>query len=302
MKKYIGIVVLRSFNEAPDERAERLQEEAERMGVLVKMFDHGKFAVVFGPAGTRIYYDGKAVNIAQFRAIIPIAHFTENIVESLFCIRAFEDAGVPSFNPSDGVMLAKDKIRSTYSLSLKGLCIIPSAVNFSPYGLRPIWRMAGGDHVVCKLGKGSLGKGVALFPNKISLVSTVELLASKGVKASSLLFQKFVKEARGSDCRYIVVGKRVVAAMRRRSTGIDFRSNLSGVGTGEAIAKVPVADRRVAVASIAALGLHYGGVDIMHSKGRPMVVEVNSNPGLLIEKVTGINVTKKILEHVQRHS
>lgn len=132
----------------------------------------------------------------------------------------------------------------------------------------------------------------------MSLISIFEMIATQNIPASSLLFQKFIHEAGGKDIRLVVVGNKVVAAMKRSSQGIDFRSNLSGVGKGTSVEKLPVKVKKIAIKAIKTLGLDYGGVDILISKRDPLIIDVNSNPGFKIERVTGKNIGKEILKYI----
>ena len=181
---------------------------------------------------------------------------------------------------------------------MSGLPITPSAVNFSQFKLKPLFNFIKKDDFICKVNKSSLGRGVALIKSKISLISIFELLAAKNIKPSTLLFQKYIHESKGKDIRIIVVGKKIVAIMERSAQGIDFRSNLSGGGEGKKIDRLSPEIKKISIKAIETLGLDYGGVDILISRRKPLILEVNANPGLIIEEITRRNVSKKIIKYI----
>jgi len=158
--------------------------------------------------------------------------------------------------------------------------------------------MVGGAPLVIKLHEGTQGNGVVLAETKKAAESVID--AFRQLEAN-ILVQEFVKEAGGSDVRCIVVGGRVVAAMVRHAAPGDFRSNLHRGGKAE-VAKLSTKERRTAVRAAKALGLNVAGVDLLRSDRGPLVLEVNSSPGLEgIEAVTEIDVASEIIEFVENH-
>jgi ribosomal protein S6--L-glutamate ligase len=157
--------------------------------------------------------------------------------------------------------------------------------------------MADGPPVVVKLLQGTQGIGVVLAETEQAASSVIE--AFHGLD-ENILIQKFIKESRGADIRALVVGGRVVAAMRRQAVAGEFRSNLHRGGTATAF-KLPADYRRTALAAARALGLRAAGVDLIESAEGPMVMEVNSSPGLEgISKATGVDVAAEIIQHLER--
>ena len=154
-----------------------------------------------------------------------------------------------------------------------------------------------GPPVVVKLLQGTQGIGVVLAESKRAASSVIE--AFHGLD-QNILIQKFIKEAKGADIRALVVGRKVVAAMKRQAVAGEFRSNIHRGGKAKAI-KLPTEYRRTALAAARVLGLRVAGVDMIESKDGPMVMEVNSSPGLEgIQKTTGVDVADAIIEHLEK--
>lgn len=301
MAKKIGIISFKKEGSEKDERLERFEEEAEKLNQEIEVFYFDRFFVKFSESKSEIYYDEKKMDYENLRAIIPIPSLSENIFENMFFVRCLERKGIKTFNKSTPIKLTKNKTQSLYKLSRNGIPIIPSAVNFSQFRLGPLFKLMTNEKIICKTSTGSLGKGVGILESKISLISIIELMAAKGIRPPTLIFQKFITESAGKDMRIIVVGRKAIAAMRRKSEE-DFRSNLSGVGVGAKVKNIPENIQKIAVKAIKTLKLNYGGVDILMSKKGPLVIEVNANPGIKIEEITGVNITKQILEYVIKHS
>jgi ribosomal protein S6--L-glutamate ligase len=159
--------------------------------------------------------------------------------------------------------------------------------------------LVGGAPLVIKLHEGTQGNGVVLAETKKAAESVIEAFRQLD---ANILVQEFVKEAKGSDVRCLVVGGRVVAAMLRQAAPGDFRSNLHRGGTAE-VAKLTLKERRTAVKAAKALGLNVAGVDLLRSDRGPVVLEVNSSPGLEgIERTTGVDVASEIIEFVENHA
>ncbi len=301
MDKKIGIISFKGEREKEDERIKKFQEEAEELDQPIKVFHFDKFFVKFSEGKNEVYYNEKKLDHEKLRAIIPIPSLSEDIFENMFFVRCLETKGIKSFNKSTPIKLTKNKIQSLFKLSRNGIPVIPSAINFSQFRLGPLFELMTNEKIICKTSSGSLGKGVGILESKISLISIIELMAAKGISPPTLLFQKFIAESAGKDMRIIVVGKKAIAAMRRK-TEDDFRSNLSGLGIGTNVKNIPKNIQDIAVKAIKTLKLNYGGVDILMSKKGPLVIEVNANPGILIEEITGVNVTREILKYVIRNS
>lgn len=296
-KKIIGLINF-SNSERKNKASRRFREEAARLNYKIQIFDHYLFFVSFKKGELKVYYDEKKIDPQKYLAFIPTVSIFENLPDNTFSLDCLKQLGLPIINDPLAIRLAKNKTQSLFKLALHNVPITPSAVNFSQYKLGPLFKFIKKDDFICKINKSSLGKGVALIKTKISLISIFELLAAKGVKPSTLIFQKFITGSKGKDIRVIVVGNQAIAAMERSAQGIDFRSNISSGGQGKKIDKIPTEIKKIAVKAIKILGLDYGGVDILLSRKKPMIIEVNANPGLEIENITDKNVTKKVLQHI----
>ncbi len=295
--KIIGFVNF-GKNEENNPTINRLTIEARKLGYKTKIFNHYLFFLSFKKGEVSVYYDEQKINPNHFLAIIPTVSIFENLPDHTFFLDCLKKIGIPIINNPNAIRLAKNKTHSLFQLAMSGLPITPSAVNFSQFKLKPLFNFIKKDDFICKVNKSSLGRGVALIKSKISLISIFELLAAKNIKPSTLLFQKYIHESKGKDIRIIVVGKKIVAIMERSAQGIDFRSNLSGGGEGKKIDRLSPEIKKISIKAIETLGLDYGGVDILISRRKPLILEVNANPGLIIEEITRRNVSKKIIKYI----
>jgi len=184
-------------------------------------------------------------------------------------------------------------------LARKGIGLPVTTFAHDPKQSAEVIEMAGGAPVVIKLLEGTQGIGVVLGETESSAKSVIE--AFRGVKVN-ILVQEFIKEAGGSDIRAFVVGDRVVAAMRRQGAEGDFRSNLHRGGSAASI-KITPEERSTAVRAAKIMGLNVCGVDMLRSNHGPVVMEVNSSPGLEgVEKATGIDIAGKIIEFIEKNA
>ena len=207
--------------------------------------------------------------------------------------------GVYPANESVGISRSRDKLRSMQLLSRQGVGLPVTVFAHRTSDAEELLRLAGGAPVVIKLLEGTQGIGVVLGETAKAAESIIQ--AFGGVK-TNILVQQFVEEAKGEDIRCLVIGNKVVAAMIRRGKEGDFRSNLHRGGSAEAI-KITPKERSTAVRAAAAVGLNICGVDMLRSNHGPVVMEVNSSPGLEgLEKATGIDVAGKIVEFVEANA
>lgn len=291
-KDTIGILSMKGENQLEHDIYSRFPEEIEKRGYTAEVLYFDRFFIYFNER-LKIYYEEEEIDPEKYKFMVLVM---DGKRENVFVAEALERLGVTIINGVNATRLAKNKIRTKLSLFEAGVPIIPNAVNFSQYRLQPVFDHLG-EEIVYKLNRGALGKGVAYINSKISLISTVELLAAAGVAPANIIFEEFIRESAGRDIRVIVAGDKILAAMQRSATGIDFRGNLSGVGRGE---RVEISEKAadIALRSLRALDLSYGGVDIVISDDGPLVIEVNPNPGLQIEKVLQQNIVGGILEEV----
>lgn len=213
-------------------------------------------------------------------------------------VRQFELCKVPTINGSDAIATSRDKIRSLQALVAHGLPIPPSVICNNAADIEPAINMLGGLPVVAKTAQGTQGVGVMLLESMTTVRSVLETMWSMSQK---MVIQKFITESAGRDIRVIVMGGKVVATMRRISKDGEFRSNIHRGATGENVS-LTKEDAAVALRATAAAGLTVAGVDILETNEGPMVIEVNSTPGLEgIETVTGVDVASKFIEFTERH-
>jgi ribosomal protein S6--L-glutamate ligase len=217
----------------------------------------------------------------------------------LAVLRQFEMMGVYPLNESVAIGRSRDKLRSLQLLARDGIGLPVTGFANSAKFADDVIKIAGGAPVVVKLLEGTQGIGVILGETHSSAKSVIE--AFGGAKIN-ILVQEFIKEAGGMDIRCLVVGGRVVAAMKRQGAEGDFRSNLHRGGSAQTIRITPE-ERSTAVRSAKAMGLNVCGVDLLRSNHGPVVMEVNSSPGLEgVEKATGIDIAGNIIEFLEKHA
>ena len=214
-------------------------------------------------------------------------------------VRQFEMMGVFPLNESVAIGRSRDKLRSLQLLSRKGIGLPISGFAHDVSNTEDLINMVGGAPLVVKLLEGTQGKGVVLAETRKAAESVID--AFRGLKADFLV-QEFIKEAGGADIRCFVIGDKVVAAMKRQAKEGEFRSNLhrGGVAT---VVKITPEERSTAVRAARIMGLNVAGVDLLRSNHGPVVMEVNSSPGLEgIEQATGKDVAKLLIEFIEKNA
>ena len=268
----------------------RLVEAARVRGHVVRVFDPLRCYVRIARGASSIRYQGKEVR--DIDAVIPRIGATSTFYGTAV-LRQLEMMGVYTPNPSDAVLRARDKLRCLQILAAQGIDMPVTVFGDNPDDADDVLALLGDPPHVIKLNEGSQGTGVVLAEKRAASQSVIE--AFRGLYANFLV-QEFVAEAKGSDLRCFVVGKKVVAAMQREATPGDFRANLHRGGTAVA-AVLSAEEKRIAVRAAAALGLGIAGVDLLRSKRGPLLLEVNASPGLEgIEAATGIDVAGAVME------
>ena len=214
-------------------------------------------------------------------------------------VRQFEMMDVFSVNESQAITRSRDKLRSLQLLARKGIGLPVTGFAHSTKDVQGLIKLVGGAPLVVKLLEGTQGIGVVLAETNKAAESVIE--AFRGLNAN-ILVQEFIKEAGGSDIRAFVVGDKVVAAMKRQGAEGEFRSNLHRGGSAEVI-KITPEERSTAIRSAKAMGLRVAGVDLLRSNHGPVVMEVNSSPGLEgIEGATGKDVAGMIIEFIEKNA
>lgn len=274
----------------------RLQEAAELLGHEVDVIDTLHCYMDITSAKPAVRYQGR--ELPYYDAVIPrigasISFYGTSVV------RQFEMMGTFCINESVAISRSRDKLRSLQIMSRKGIGLPRTGFASKPDKIDDLIKNVGGAPVVIKLLEGTQGIGVVLAETKKAAESIIE--AFMGLKAN-ILVQEFIKEAGGADIRCFVVGDKVVASMMRRGAEGDFRSNLHRGGSAELI-KITPTERKTAVAAAKAMGLNMCGVDILRSNNGPVVMEVNSSPGLEgIEKATNKDVAKMIIQFLEKNA
>lgn len=240
-----------------------------------------------------VFYRGQELH---FDAIIPRIGASVTFYGTAV-LRQFEMMGSYSLNDSIAITRSRDKLRSLQVLSRKGVGMPATGFAHSTQAVDNLIQLVGGAPLIIKLLEGTQGKGVVLAETKKAAQSVIEAFRKLD---AHFLVQEFIKESAGRDVRCFVIGDKVVAAMERKGADGDFRSNLHRGGTARAI-KISPAERKTAVDAVKAMGLRVAGVDILRSNRGPLVMEVNSSPGLEgIEKTTGKDVSTMIVQFIEK--
>ena len=274
----------------------RLVEAARQRGHTVRVLDPLRCYMRIASSGFQLHYKGRS--LAGYDAVIP--RIGASITRyGTAVLRQFELMGTYSPNPSDAILRARDKLRAHQLLAAQGIDLPVTVFGDNPDDTSDLLSMLGPPPPVIKLNEGAQGAGVMLTEKPSASRSVVEAL--RGLYASFVV-QEFIGEAEGADLRCFVVGDEVVASMRRQAPEGDFRSNLHRGGTALHVAATDE-ERVVAIRAARVLGLGVAGVDLIRAKRGPLVLEVNSTPGLEgIEAVCGVDVAGRIVEHLAMHA
>ncbi len=243
-----------------------------------------------------IHYRGQELN--AFDAVIPRIGASITFYGSAL-VRQFEMMGVYCLNRSAAIKRSRDKLLCLQLLSRKGLGLPITGFSHSPGDIKDLIKMVGGAPLVIKLLEGTQGIGVVLAETNKAAESVIE--AFLGLKVN-IMVQEYIKESKGADVRCFVVGNKVVAAMERKAKPGEFRSNLHRGGSTRL---VELTEKEITTALSAAkiMGLNVAGVDLLRSDRGPLIMEVNSSPGLEgIEKATGIDVADLIIQFVEQNA
>jgi len=272
----------------------RLVEAARARGHTVRILDPLRCYMRIAADGFSMHYKGRpmtGVDVVIPRIGASITRYGTAV------LRQFELMGARTPNPSDAILRSRDKLRAHQLLAAKGIDMPVTVFGDNPDDTVDMLSMLGPPPHVVKLNEGTQGRGVILTEKASASRGIVEAL--RGLYANFLM-QEFIGEAKGADLRCFVVGDQVVASMQRQAPEGDFRSNLHAGGTAVP-AKASRAEQQVAVRSAKALGLSVCGVDLIRSERGPLVLEVNSTPGLEgIEAACQVDVASRIIAHVEK--
>ena len=272
----------------------RLVEAARKRGHRVRVLDPLRCYMRIAAGKFEIHYKGHALR--GLDVVIPRIGASITFYGTAV-LRQFEMMGVRTPNSSDAILRARDKLHALQLLARDGIGLPTTVFGDNPDDTADLLAMLGPPPHVIKLVEGSQGTGVVLAEKPSASRSVIE--AFRALYANFLV-QEFVKESRGADIRCFVVGGRVIAAMKRQARAGEFRSNLHRGGTAE-VAKLNQAEIDAALRAAAVMNLAVAGVDLLRSKRGPMVLEVNSSPGLEgIEGATGIDVAGEIVQYIEQ--
>ncbi len=274
----------------------RLVEAVKARGHEVRVIDTLRCYMVIASGQPSIHYKGESLE--GYDAVIPRIGASITFYGTAV-IRQFEMMGVYSVNESVAISRSRDKLRSLQLLARKGVGLPTTGFAHSTLYTRDLIDQVQGAPLVVKLLQGTQGIGVVLAETQKAAESVIE--AFRGLKAHFLV-QQYIKESGGSDIRCFVIGDKVVAAMMRQGGEGEFRSNIHRGGAAVAV-KITPEERETAVRSARIMGLNVAGVDMLRSHKGPMVMEINSSPGLGgIEQATKKDVAGMIIEFIEKHA
>jgi ribosomal protein S6--L-glutamate ligase len=274
----------------------RICEAARARGHDIEVLNTLRVSINITSRRPMLFYRKR--RLEDFDAVIPRIGASITFY-GLAVLRQFEVMGVYPLNESVAIGRSRDKLRCLQLLARRGIGLPVTAYTNDPKQAEDIIDLVGGAPVVIKLLEGTQGIGVVLGETVKSAKSVIEAFHGANV---NILVQQFIKEAEAMDIRLLVMGDRVVAAMKRQGPAGEFRSNLHRGGLGEKVRITPQ-ERTMAVRAARTLGLNVCGVDMLRAEGGPLVVEVNSSPGIEgLEKATGVDVAGLMIEFLERNA
>ncbi|MEO6076273.1 MAG: 30S ribosomal protein S6--L-glutamate ligase [Dokdonella sp.] len=272
----------------------RLVAAARQRGHQVRVLDPLRCYMRIAAGEFEIHYKGR--KLAGFDAVIPRIGASITFYGTAV-VRQFELMGVHVANRSDAILRARDKLQALQRLASAGVDLPITAFGDYPDDTADLLAMLGAPPHVIKLNEGAQGQGVLLAEKASASLGMVEAL--RGLRANFLV-QEFIAEAGGADLRCFVVGDRVVATMRRQAPEGEFRANLHRGATAERV-EPSAQESSIAIQAAQLMGLDIAGVDLLRSDRGPLVLEVNSSPGLEgIEAASGVDVAAAIIKHVEQ--
>jgi len=273
----------------------RLRDAAIARGHKVMVVDYLRCYVDITARSPKVMYTGAALQ--KFDAIVPRVASSSEAAYGAAIVRQFEMMGSYSLNASQAIVRSGDKLRSLQLLSRQNVDLPRTSFAHATLSKDDLIDLVGPPPLVIKLLQGSQGAGVVLAPTRKAAEAVISAFQQLN---ANFLVQEFIAEAEGRDIRAFVVGGKVVAAMERSAPPGDFRSNLHRGGTAKAI-KLTKREERVAISAAKAMNLNVAGVDLIRAKRGPLVLEVNSSPGLEgIETATKVDVAEQIIEYIEK--
>lgn len=273
----------------------RLAEAARQRGHEVRVVDYLRCIMNITSHRPSVVFQGEPLD---FDAIIPRIGASHTFYGTAV-VRQFEMMGVFPTNESQGIQRSRDKLRCLQLLARRGIGMPVSGFAHSTKDVEGLIDIVGGAPLIVKLLEGTQGIGVVLAE---TLKAAESVIAAFRNLDANILVQEFIKEAGGADIRAFVVGDRIVAAMKRQGPPGEFRSNLHRGGSATGVKLTPE-ERTTATRAAKAMGLKVSGVDMLRSNHGPLVMEVNSSPGLEgIESASGVDVASLIIEYIEKNA
>ena len=268
----------------------RLLEEAAKLDVECVVLNPLRCELSLQTGEPKVFVYNRSVE--RIDAVLP--RIGSSITEyGLLVVRQFEAMGIPCANGSDAILNSRNKFRALQLCAAEGIEIPHSVISRSFSDFPTALRRIGSMPVVLKLLQGAQGIGVMLGRDLSSADSILGTMLSLD---KDLLIQEFIRESQGTDVRLLVIGGKVVAAMRRQAKRGEFRANIHRGGWGEQLKRIPKSYERMALAATKTVGLEIAGVDVLESEHGPKLLEINSSPGFQeLEKSTGINIAEQMI-------
>lgn len=274
----------------------RLLEAASARGHEVEVIDYLKCYMDITSQQPRIQYKGRL--LPCYDALIPRIGAKRTFYGTAIA-RQFETMGTYSINRAIAISRSRDKLRSYQLLAMQGVDMPTTGFAHFASDVNNLINIVGGPPLIIKLIEGTQGVGVVLAETKKAAKSVIE--AMMGINAN-IIVQEFIQESNGADIRCIVIGNKVVAAMERTAEPGEFRSNVHKGGSAK-VTKISRAEREAAIKAAKIMGLRFAGVDLLRSHRGPLIMEVNSSPGLqAIEAATGKDIASMLVEYIEKHA
>jgi len=273
----------------------RLLEAGEERGHRMEFLNVKQCYMRLDPQNPEMHYRGGNV-LERIDAVIPRIRPSVTFYGCAIT-RQFESMGIRVLNAAEPIKRSRDKLLASQLFVRHGLSMPVTGFASSPLDTKDLIKMVGGAPLILKLLEGAQGRGVVLAETQKAAESVINAMKSLN---ANLLVQEFIKEAGGKDLRCFVIGNKVVSAIERTAAVGDFRSNIHQGGSAQAV-RIRPEERKLAVAATRALGLDVAGVDIIRSERGPLLLEVNSSPGLEgIETATGKDLAGQMIQEVER--
>jgi ribosomal protein S6--L-glutamate ligase len=272
----------------------RLIEAGKKRGHTIKVYNHMYCDLIIENSNFYISYENEILPKPDY--IIP--RIGANVTrQGEFVIRHFEKMGVPSLTSSEGLLNSRNKLRSIQILAEHQLKMPITYFSDDLEHAETYVNTKLSYPFILKITEGTQGVGVYLIKD---VLSSNRFFDHYSISKTNVILQEFIEESKGRDIRVFAVGKKVVAVMERIAPENEFRSNIHRGGEGRPV-KLTAEEKEIAINAIAALNLKIGGVDIIRSKRGPLILEVNSSPGLEgIEKVTQIDIASEIYKYIEQ--